>query len=211
MGKIIRNGVIYSGGGSGSTTTRFVQDTSDENYGWIQYKDENGDWVNWVQTDAGTAWLYHDGRNYGEFSAYKGMISGYTNEGVLDYANISVIEGDNLTVQFDGTSSGAMAVGSAISKLYDLTDYSKFIFEYECSAYASNEYNKIAVFITQAKKTSMTPLAEQVLMTTGTSKSGKVELDIGSIEGEYYIAICLLSNINARGPLSVTLIDPYLE
>ena len=205
MGTIIFNGEVIGGGSK--TNTRFVSDPTDKNYGWFQYE-LDGAWVNLEPAFDTTCWLYHEGENYAEFSGHQGGIGTYTV--TCTYDTITLVKDTNLTVKFAGGKSGAMAVGSAMSKLYDLTDYDKLIFDYECTAYNTNDYNKISVFVTKTLATNMSALAERTLMTSGTSVSGYLELDISSITGECYIGICVQTNINTNGPLAITLINPYL-
>lgn len=208
MGKIIRNGNELKGS-SGITTTRFVNDTSDENYGWIQVKDENGEWVNYKFAIDTTAWLYHDGTNHAEFEKYEGAISSYGVYTSMD--DLIVTFGEDLVVATSGTNEGAMFSETVMSKAIDVTNYSKLKFSHNTVADQASEYNKVGVFLTQVLESSMTAAAEKVLLTSETSSAGEVEIDISSLSGEYYVGICIKSNINNQGSITVTLIDPYLE
>lgn len=69
---------------SDTSTVRYVNDESDQNYGWVQYLDADGNWVNWVQSGATERYLFLAGDEYtketGGFSVYNGSCT-YANNG----------------------------------------------------------------------------------------------------------------------------------
>lgn len=159
-------------------------------------------------------YLYQNGTNYAEFTSFKGGPSAnITETSYLDYNILYVVEDENLTVRFVGASgNAALGMGSAMSKSYDLTNYNKLVFGYECSAFKEDSFTCIKVFITPNKQTKMESVAEVTLLSSSeTTSNGKIELDISSITGTHYIGIYLQTNINDSGNVSVTLINPYLE
>ena len=75
MGSIIKNGILYAGGGGDASTVRYVSDEANENFDWLQVQDAEGNWVNFQRAYTQQYNLYVNGENGGEFSAYKGGIS----------------------------------------------------------------------------------------------------------------------------------------
>lgn len=192
-----------------NATVRYVSDEADENFDWIQVQDAEGNWVNHEFVGLGTAWLYHNGTNHAEFGKYEGAISTYGNYSGTD--DLIVTFGEDLVVATSGTSAGAMFSESVMSKAIDVTNYSKLKFSHRTVADASSEYNKVGIFLTQVLEGTMTATAEEVLLASGTSASGDVEIDISSLSGTYYVGICIKSNINNQGQITVTITDPYFE
>ena len=106
-----------------------------------------------------------------------------------------------------------MAVGSVISKVYDLTNYNKLWFEYECSVPIAQSYNIMKVFIVSSKQMNMTAVAEQLILPSNVlNYNGTVDLDISAISGKYYIGFYIRTNVNSNnGDSSITVINPRLE
>lgn len=203
MGIVMLNGELYGGGGK--STTRFISDVNDENYGWIQYKDENGEWVNWNYLLETEKWLYTEGQNLGEFSAYAGTVHGYSHSGNLFAPTVTFGESMTITqTQFGSESSGAthgVGAGCVISKSFDLTNFSKLTLHHSTSCNDTDggiTYVKVAIVSSKASKMTASASVTLLSAVSQTSASGDVELDISSLKGEYYIAIDIENYLNTK-------------
>ena len=185
MGKIIRNGIEYAGdGGGGVTTTRFVKDASDPNYGWIQYKDENGDWVNWECVNETKKYLIHGGvmSDICSFTAY-----GDTGQ--------TITKGDKGIVFTKPNNSTHGYFDTDF--LYDMSKYSKLVF-------VVSEFNSVyGTYMALSKTIGSTNVTSQKLF----DAVGTHEIDLTSVNDKCCIMLCMPNN----GARSVTITDMYLE
>lgn len=192
MGIVMLNGELYGGGGK--STTRFVSDTTDENYGWIQYKDENGEWVNWNYTLDTTLPLYMSSANEGGFYTYVGKPSSVTTE--IDLEKPTVTFGGDIVVNH-WCGSGQKG-GCIVSQKVDLTDYD--VWSFDCTIETGNLY----AFITTGLGEYITTVAFNTI-----SGSGTKTIDISKLSGEYHVGFFM--HHYYPNWIKITLGNIYLE
>ena len=143
MGLIMKNGIPYGGGGSGgnSASSRFIKDSTDENFGWIQCKDADGNWVNWIQAEKNGV-LFSANNNAAEFQAT-------TTYGYHYYLDPSIVTvGDVLTLKPDDSATlGNSKSFVMMSKKIDVTDYSKLIMEHTTTLPEVTTYTWAAFYV----------------------------------------------------------------
>lgn len=211
MGLIMRNGKLYRVGGGGDDAFRYVNDPNDENYGWIQYQDADGNWVNYEPAFTKKYVLFEPNNNAANFVAYAG--------GIDSTAKLAptVTFGDVMAIvqAHSGSTSGSDSkMGCVITEnSIDLTEYDTIKLEYTDTGSKqalSDVYAKL--IITSAKATNMTATASQYIFQNSLLTSGEVELDISAIDGEYYVAILLHSfGMNDYGYARVNVNNMYME
>lgn len=205
MGKIMRNGVPYCVGGDDAF--RYVNDVTDENYGWIQYRLEDGSWVNYKQVETLIYPLYMSSANEGGFSAYAGSATG-------GYTRITptLVKAESLKVSFKGTlDSNAFYVGCAISKEIDLTRFTTLRFTHSSSGTNGSSSTNGTFFITSTKGTTMTPIVTKTLFNAYdlNNQSGEKVIDISSLNGTFYIGIEVRAYDLATATVSIS--NMYME
>lgn len=151
--------------------------------------------------------LYMTSANEGGFEAYAGSCYAY-----YDYVCFkpSITFGGSMVVTATQIYSGAnYGEGVAISKLIDLSNYNKIIFDYECTSSSAHNENPIIFFITPTKQPLMKDIAivKETLLNNNTSTRGKAEIDISSVKGEFYVGFSLRSMGNATIKIS----NMYME
>lgn len=213
MGKIMKNGRSYTYA-SAPTTTRFVSDPNNENYGWIQYKDENGEWVNYEQAIRSGV-LFSANNNAAEFVATEEYSSFYyTDPSILTVGETLVLKPDDSKTM---ETSHAFVM---MSKKIDVTDYSKIVMKHTTILPQAGNANWAGIFVTDALTakvpTRLTPLAQIYYMSTDIPKqssSEPVELDISSISGTVYIFVELRPNFTGvtSANCSCEITEMYME
>lgn len=199
MGKIMRNGVPYCVGGDDAF--RYVNDVTDENYGWIQYQLEDGSWVNYKQVETLIYPLYMSSANEGGFSAYAGAL---TSISWLTLKNPTATFSDDMSISINN------AYGSVISNLVDLTDYEVLKFHHKTTSTAAADGCTLTVFVTQAKSSVMTAAAKNLFYLNLTSKEEDIEIDISNLSGEYYIGFEIFAS-NSSWTTTTEISNMYLE
>ena len=184
MGSIIKNGILYAGGGGDASTVRYVSDEANENFDWLQVQDAEGNWVNFQRAYTQQYNLYVNGENGGEFSAYKGGIS----QGLRIEPKLTFDDGMNIVLT--ATTQQQFHAGSVISKKIDLSRFKTLKFTHSCSTNGGAHANRtVAVFITTEKAESMSATTSRFLLQNATTSNGNVEIDLSNLNGEYYIGI----------------------
>lgn len=198
MGIIKLNDITYDGGG-GDDHFRYVNDVSDENFGWIQYQDENGEWVNYEQLAIG------GGSGEGEESTLSFKDSEIIRNGVINpmytCTNVKltlVVEQCEGYVSITNTEGGVCE-----NRFYPSIDASK--------------YTKLKATIT-SREGITSPLNNRILLGNSATDfttyhlnvkitdTGDSEWDISSIKDQEWVGI-RLSELN--GVLHIT--DLYFE
>lgn len=188
-------------------TIRYVNDESDENFGWIQVKDAEGEWTNYRFAGINDKYVWMDGVDNGDFVGYAGSTTNNGNPNIAEEAE--VIKGEELlTVQF----SSAVKVGSAVTRAYDVTSYTSLVFSYTTFASIANGSTKVYVFLTKELKREMTPDVEFIAMQNDTGKTATQTLDISNLSGMYYIGIALTNNdLTNKKPAGISISEMYFE
>lgn len=164
------------------STVRVVRDEADENFGWIQYKDADGNWINWEQAITTNYPLYMSTENEGGFEAYAGKIAGDKGNTVKAP---TVNFGTTMDVSFATPNYGDSFVGCVVSEIVDLSRYDKLFLTHTTTTNIGNgSEGYVKVFVTNAKGNTMN--AATTMLLTG---SGDVEIDLSNVSGEYYIAV----------------------
>ena len=173
--------------GGDEATVRYVSNEADENFGWVQYLDANGTWVNWEQAVMTNYPLYTSDANEGKFEAYAGKMSG--SSGNTTKAP-TVSFGTTMDVSFSTPNYGDNFVGCAISELVDLSKFSKLRFQHITTKNIhANSQGAVKVYITTTKGSTMTAVTSREL-----NGSGDIEIDISSVNGKCHIAVEVFIN-----------------
>ena len=188
MPTIMFNGELFGDG----CTTRLIDDVMDENYGWVQYLDVNGEWQNWRLAIVPTVDLFVDGANNANFAKFSGGSTGYEakNDGTLSLSpTISIKQyGNNVNI----SSVKEMCL---MSDAYDLTNYNTLRLEHTSSTdWGYAHINDVCVTIVAEKGTSMTSVARVWLLNGAKSTSTAINLDVSSLTGNHYILIEVMAN-----------------
>lgn len=186
--------------GTGDGTVRYVNDTADENYDYIQLKKADGTWVNWDRGNVNGYALYEDGYNGGSFNAYAGSIVYASGEEPnVEYGNTM-----NISLETDG-----LKTGSVLSKIIDLTNYNTITLSHVSNCSSNNEGCQAQLFVTNTKESKMTPLASTYIVQRGQQgdSSGTITLDVSSINEECYIGIYVALNATKSETITTSIND----
>lgn len=212
MGKIMKNGRSYTYT-SAPTTTRFVSDPNNENYGWIQYKDENGEWVNWEQVETiGTigTYLYNDGvinTDIANLVSSYVAVTGDNPTGTTTF-NANCI---TLTGKGDGGSSRQQIV--VTDRVVNLKDYKKIVVELDDFDFETGFSGVTGLaFIGLSVSTSNNAVTWSQVdgLKISSSKGNRVELDVSSISSSMYITVRLTASPD-YGTLTTNVRKIYLQ
>lgn len=169
-------------GGTGEVYMRYVNDPNDENFDWVQVQDAEGNWINDHRAYTQRYELYVDQNNGGEFAA---MALTTNTSNTYEPAAPTVTFVDGIVINTKASSGGV------ISKLLDLSRFNKIKFHHysEIVTRPSNESYSAYVkfFICQSKVANISPIVLQNVLINSTFNEGDIEIDISSLNGEYYI------------------------
>lgn len=143
--------------------------------------------------------LYMSSSNEGEFSAYASGMA------VYDYTCFApdvTFEEKIMNIGGWQKYQGAYGHGSVMTKLIDLSGYSKIIFDYDYIL-GSTSNTDVGFFITPIKQALLSDVAVliEVLSTDKTVSSkigGHAEFDISSLNGNFYIGFSLYYTVTAH-------------
>ena len=165
-----------------NATVRYVSDEADENFGWVQTKDVNGNWVNW-KYGVGTA----------TYLILKGAMSDICSFTKYGDAGQTITKGDKGIVftKPNNSTHGYFDTDA----LYDMSKYSKLVF-------VVSEFNSVtgAYVALMGSIGATSPLYSQKLI----DRVGTYEVDLTSINAKCCVMVCLPSG-------SVAISDMYLE
>ena len=201
MGKIMKNGRSYTYT-SAPTTTRFVSDPNNENYGWIQYKDENGEWVNWERAEINSKCVVKDGIYNDEYS--------FTNRGGSGNTT-TITESVTQNMRYVSfTSSTTNGNGTAIfisDQVFDLSKYSKLVLNVTNAVYGSDSASQpwpVIGFTSAA--TSVNKLVELIV-----NSKGNKEIDLTNVNStNAYLYFSMYCGDTGKRP-TIAVSDLYLE
>ncbi len=199
--------------GGDEATVRYVSNEADENFGWVQYLDANGTWVNWEQAVMTNYPLYMSSANEGGFALYQTHINNGTTYSELTFA-------DKMTLKH---KRGGVSITKAYSECVDITRYSTLYFDYSTQISGSTGgYSYVLLVVDKNKHNSAyksandynlqadTMLSYQLLPFNSASKSQNgVQIDVSNIIGECYVGIVILSNVDSG--ISADISNMYLE
>ena len=122
--------------GTGDGTVRYVNDTSDENYDYIQLKKSDGTWVNFERAYVERKYLIKDGVDNANF-AYTGP----------DSVTSEIIPGDTLIFKATTSVAGSTTDITWDSDLVNLSNYSKIALDHFTSLFGgtSDAYAKLSI------------------------------------------------------------------
>lgn len=168
--------------GLDTSTVRYVSDESDADYDWVQVKDADGSWVNWMMGNLNGLYVIRKGVLSDEF-----VFSAYNHKQMY-------VEQNDGYVTFN--KPNANLTGALVCSGIDFTPYTKFKFTVTES---TDQYNYVAI----CGNTNTGDLKSQTL----TPSAKEYEVNISNISGVNYIIIVL--STNKLGRLSMT--DMHFE
>lgn len=192
----------------GGANVRYVSDEANADFDWIQVQDAEGNWVNSYRAYVQRRDLYMSTANEGGFVAYNGS------DVSVAYATSLPSVTFGTAMKFSASNSNGTMGSSVISDLIDLSRFKKIKLHHKSTlsnTYSTNDLTYVSVFVTSAKQQYMGNkiVASQKLIVNKAGTSDlDAELDISTIEGEYYIGICC--HVNA-GTASTEISNFYME
>ena len=175
MGKIMRNDIPYCVGGDDAF--RYVNDVTDENYGWIQYQLEDGNWVNYKQVGFGANYIIQNG-------VYNEEAFPFTINPTVQHYQMSTVETEN-GFKFIGVDTYA-AHKYACFEMMDWSAYSKV----KMNVLSYNR-NDCFIGITSNADLHEYNLELSNLTQLNINAEGELEMDISAINsnGRLYIRV----------------------
>ena len=190
MGKIIRNGITYSGGSSGGNcTVRYVNNESDADYDYIQVKNADGTWKNWEYAALDGVYIVKDGvwNTKYTFKAYKDTTT-------------QTITSDARGLKFARLSNSTTGAYMMSDDSFDVTNYSKIKFTIASFSCSSNGAAYAGLYPTNVANN----LAVQ---RTFSNNVTEYEVDISELNGELYLGFVFPINT----PTTIVFSDIHFE
>ena len=177
--------------GLDTSTVRYVNDESDENYGWVQYKEADGTWVNWKNLSFDISDIIKDGE----------LNEDYTFKSLCLGANPVTITQETGCVSFSHTSDNNMGFVCTEQSI-GATNFTKckFTVVSALSANTSNVYG----FGLCTKNDSVSGISGSIVATKSISSSGllEYEVDISNVNGDVYVYFNTPKNITGTLKIS---------